>query len=76
MYRKHDSLAPKHNHECNLCDYIFSIMEVLAMHMHKVHKGAAPVQKSCNMCGMFGNLFKSFMGQVVITGAHNIPEKL
>ena len=31
------------NHECNLCDYTFSIKEVLAMHMHKKHNGATPV---------------------------------
>ena len=34
----------------NLCNYAFLINEVLAMHMHKEHNGAAPVQKSCNMC--------------------------
>ena len=50
MYRKHDSLVPKPNHECNLCNYTFLIKEELAMHMHKEHNGAAPVQKSCNMC--------------------------
>ena len=44
MYRKHDSLDPKPSHEFNLCDYTFSIKEVLAMHMHKEHNGAAPVQ--------------------------------
>ena len=43
MYRKHDSLVPKPNHECNLCDYTSSIKEVLAMHMHKKHHGATPV---------------------------------
>ena len=43
MYRKNDSLVPKPNHECNLCDYTFSIKEVLAMRMHKEHNGAAPV---------------------------------
>ena len=50
MSRKHDSLVPKPNPECNICHYTFSIKEVLAMHMHKVHKGAAPVQKSSDMC--------------------------
>ena len=60
MYRKHDSLVPKPNHECNLCDYTFSIKEVLAMHMHKEHNGAAPVQKSCNMC-----LFTSHLSDVL-----------
>ena len=60
MYRKHDSLVPKPNHECNLCDYTFSIKEVLAMHMHKEHNGAAPVQKSCDMC-----LFTSHLSRVL-----------
>ena len=50
MYRKHDSLVHKPNHECNICDYTFLMKEELAMHMHKEHNGAAPVQKSCNMC--------------------------
>ena len=49
MYRKHDSLVPKLHLEYNLCNYTISIKEVLAMHMHKEHNGAAPVQKSCNM---------------------------
>ena len=49
MYRKHDSLVPKPNPECNLCDYTFLMKEELAMHIHKEPNGAAPVQKSCNM---------------------------
>ena len=56
MYRKHDSLVPKPNHECNLCNYTFSINEVLAMHMHNKHNGAAPVQKSCSMCLLTSHL--------------------
>ena len=43
MYRKHNSLVPKPDYKCNICDNTFSIKEVLAMLMHKVHKGAAPV---------------------------------
>ena len=50
MHRKPDGLVPKPNHECNLCDYTFSIKEVSARHMNKEHNGAAPVQKLCNMC--------------------------
>ena len=50
MYKKHDSLVQKPNHECNLCNYTFSIKEVLVMHMHKERNGGAHVQKSCNMC--------------------------
>ena len=50
MYRKHDCLVPQPNLECNLCDYNFSIKEVLAKHMHKEHNGTFPVQKSCDMC--------------------------
>ena len=50
MYRKHDSLVPKPNLECNLSGYTFSIKKVLTKHMHKEHNGAAHVQKSCNMC--------------------------
>ena len=38
----------------------FSIKEVLVMHMHKVHKGDAPVQKSCDMC-----LFTSHLSRVL-----------
>ena len=60
MYRKHDSLVPKLNHECNLCNYTFLMKEELAMHMHKEHNGAAPVQKSCNMC-----LFTSHLSRVL-----------
>ena len=40
----------------SLCDYTFSINEVLAMHMHKEHNGAAPVQKSCDMCLLTSHL--------------------
>ena len=40
--------------------FAFSIKEVLAMHMHKVHKGAAPVQESYNMC-----LFTSHLSHVL-----------
>ena len=56
IYRKYESLVPKPNHECNLYDYTFSIKEVLTMHMHKEHNGAAPVQKSCNMCQFTSHL--------------------
>ena len=56
MYKKHDSLVLKPNHECNLCDYTFSIKEVLAINMHKEHNGVAPVQKSCNMCSFTSHL--------------------
>ena len=60
MYRKHDSLVPKPNHECNICNYTFSIKEILAMHMHKENNGVAPAQKSCNMC-----LFTSHLSPVI-----------
>ena len=60
MCREHDSLDPKQNHESNLCDSTFSIKEVLAMHMHKEHNDAAPVQKSHNIC-----YFTSYMSRVL-----------
>ena len=50
MYIKHNNLVPKTDLECNLCDYTFSIREISAMQMHKLHNGAAPVKKSCDMC--------------------------
>ena len=49
MYRKHDGLSPRPNHVCKLSDYTCSIKQVLAMHMHNEHNGAAPLQKSCNI---------------------------
>ena len=61
MYRKNDSLVPKQNHECNMCNYTFSIKEVLAIHMNKEHNGAAHVQKSCNMC-----LFTSHLSHILM----------
>ena len=60
MYRKPDSLVPKPNDECNLCDYTFLMKEELAVRMHKEYNGAAPVQKSCNMC-----LFTSHMSHIL-----------
>ena len=57
MYRNHDSLVPKPNHEC---DNTFLIKEVLAMHMHKEHNGVAPFQNSCDMC-----LFTSHLSGVL-----------
>ena len=38
----------------------FSIKEVMAMHMHKEHNGAAPVQKSCDLC-----LFTSHLSRIL-----------
>ena len=55
-YREHDSFVPKPNHECNICDYTFSIKEVLAIHMHKEHNGAASVQRLCDMCSFTSHL--------------------
>ena len=67
MYRKHDSLVSKPNHECNLYDYTFSIKEVFAMHMYQEHNGATLVQKSCNMC-----LFTSYPSRVL---RHHLDKK-
>ena len=49
MYRKHDGLSPRPNNVCKLCDYTWSIKQVIAMHMHNEHNGTAPLQKSCNI---------------------------